>query len=98
MHSSGAIVVTGASSGIGKHAALALDTAGFTVYAGVRKESDASLLKEERPSLRPLIIDVTKQEQVDSAAERVTRELTEEGMPLNAFDVLMESTCQIYFQ
>lgn len=82
VHSSGAIVVTGASSGIGKHAALALDTAGFTVYAGVRKESDATALKEERASLRPLMIDVTKQEQVDEASQRVKRELAEEGMPL----------------
>lgn len=82
VHSSGAIVVTGASSGIGKHAALALDTAGFTVYAGVRKESDATALKEERASLRPLIIDVTKQEQVDEASKRVKREIAEEGVPL----------------
>eukprot|EP00954_Amorphochlora_amoebiformis_P023049 1357592-Amorphochlora_amoeboformis.AAC.1 len=37
--------VSGASSGIGRAAALALDAAGFTVFAGVRKDSDAERLK-----------------------------------------------------
>jgi hypothetical protein len=32
----GAIVVTGASSGIGEHAAIALAELGYTVFAGVR--------------------------------------------------------------
>ena len=37
VHESGGIVVTGASSGIGRHAALALAKKGFVVYAGCRK-------------------------------------------------------------
>ena len=36
VHSEGAILVTGASSGIGRHAALALSDLGFIVYATVR--------------------------------------------------------------
>ena len=32
----GAVVVTGASSGIGEHAAIELATLGYTVFAGVR--------------------------------------------------------------
>jgi NADP-dependent 3-hydroxy acid dehydrogenase YdfG len=34
----GAVVVTGASTGIGKTCALHLDKLGFQVFAGVRKE------------------------------------------------------------
>ena len=37
VHESGGIVVTGASTGIGRHAALALAKEGYVVYAGCRK-------------------------------------------------------------
>ena len=39
-----AVVVTGASTGIGKAIALALDASGFRVFAGVRKETDGETL------------------------------------------------------
>ena len=38
------IVITGASSGIGKATALHLDELGFRVFAGVRKEADGRRL------------------------------------------------------
>lgn len=41
----GAVVVTGASSGIGRACALMLDRQGFRVFAGVRKEEAAQSLK-----------------------------------------------------
>lgn len=46
VHRSGAILVTGASTGIGNHAALNLAQKhpDITVYAGVRKQSDADAL------------------------------------------------------
>ena len=37
VHENGGIVVTGASQGIGRHAALALAKEGYVVYAGCRK-------------------------------------------------------------
>ena len=40
-NSSGAVVVTGASSGIGRATALMLDSKGYRVFAGVRKDEDA---------------------------------------------------------
>ena len=52
VHTSGAVVVTGASSGIGEHAAAALHAlpgSDFLVFAGVRKDSDA---KRSKPSIR----------------------------------------------
>ena len=49
MDSKKAIVITGASSGIGKACALHLDSLGYKVYAGVRKESDGEGLKSRHP-------------------------------------------------
>src|SRR5438105_9703289 len=71
-----AVVVTGASTGIGRAAALRLDGMGMRVFAGVRKEDDARSLSAEAGSrLRPLILDVTNEASVDSAAETVRGEL-----------------------
>ena len=41
-----AVVVTGASSGIGRASAMKLARSGFRVFAGVRKEEDAGALEE----------------------------------------------------
>jgi NAD(P)-dependent dehydrogenase (short-subunit alcohol dehydrogenase family) len=40
-----AVVVTGASSGIGRACALELDRAGYQVFATVREEKDAESLR-----------------------------------------------------
>ena len=40
----GGVVITGASSGIGKECALYLDQRGYRVFAGVRKASDGEAL------------------------------------------------------
>ena len=48
VHEKGAVLVTGASSGIGHHAAttLAARRPGILVYAGVRKDSDAQAITD----------------------------------------------------
>ena len=46
VHRRGGIIVTGASTGIGRHAAETLAGRGFTVFAGVRRAADAEKLKE----------------------------------------------------
>ena len=79
---SGGIVVTGASSGIGKHAAEKLAALGFTVFAGVRKAVDGISLKEL--GCVPVILDVTSEEGVVSAAKEVRAKLQERGVPLVA--------------
>ena len=40
-----AVLVTGASTGIGRACAIYLASHGFTVFAGVRKEQDAESLR-----------------------------------------------------
>jgi NAD(P)-dependent dehydrogenase (short-subunit alcohol dehydrogenase family) len=70
-----AVLVTGASTGIGRATALRLDAAGWTVFAGVRRESDAeALVAAGSDRLVPLIIDVTDAGQIAAAAERIGAE------------------------
>jgi NAD(P)-dependent dehydrogenase (short-subunit alcohol dehydrogenase family) len=68
----GNIVITGASTGIGRASALRLDREGFDVFAGVRREADGdSLRAEASQSLRPLLLDVTDSGSIDAAADEV---------------------------
>jgi NADP-dependent 3-hydroxy acid dehydrogenase YdfG len=84
VHERGGILLTGASTGIGRHAALELDKAGFLVFATVRKESDAASLREASSTVHPLIMDVTKPAQIDEAVKAVTAKLEAENMPFVA--------------
>jgi NAD(P)-dependent dehydrogenase (short-subunit alcohol dehydrogenase family) len=66
------VVVTGASTGIGRGAASVLIAQGFRVFAGVRREADGQRLAAELgDNCVPLIFDVTDAAAVASAAERV---------------------------
>lgn len=75
------ILVTGCSSGIGRHAALALARQGFTVFAAVRKEADAESLRGLNiPGLVPVCpVDLANQEHVSRAAAFVADELERRG-------------------
>lgn len=56
----GAVVITGASSGIGAACARHLDQLGFTVWAGVRRQADGdALVRAASPRLRVVMLDVT---------------------------------------
>jgi len=55
----GAVLITGASSGIGEACALRLSGHGFGVFAGVRKESDGAALQQKSAAIVPVLIDVT---------------------------------------
>ena len=72
-----AVVVTGASSGIGEAGAIALSRAGFTIYAGVRNDADAKRLGAY-PGVVPLAMDVTDGQTLAAAAERARAD----GLPL----------------
>jgi len=68
----GAILVTGASTGIGRACALRMDSMGHRVFAGVRKEADASSLREAGSELlTPVMLDVTNTEQIEAVAKTI---------------------------
>ncbi len=69
------ILITGASTGIGKATALYLDKCGYHVFAGVRKKEDADKLKEEAsPMLKPIFLDVTDSETIKQAVDEINSE------------------------
>jgi NAD(P)-dependent dehydrogenase (short-subunit alcohol dehydrogenase family) len=69
------VLVTGASTGIGRAAALRLDGSGWRVFAGVRKEADAESLRQEAsPHLVPVTLDVTEPGRIAAVAAQVEEE------------------------
>ncbi|MQC17534.1 MAG: SDR family oxidoreductase [Chloroflexi bacterium] len=76
----GAVLITGASTGIGRACALHLDRLGFRVLAGVRKSEDGDALRAEASArLAPVLIDITDAESIAEAARRVEA-LAPEGL------------------
>ena len=68
-----AIVITGASTGIGRACALRLAAEGFQVFAGVRKDEDGEALSSEASAtLRPLMVDVTDEDSIHAAVKTVS--------------------------
>ncbi|HWI65355.1 MAG TPA: SDR family NAD(P)-dependent oxidoreductase [Symbiobacteriaceae bacterium] len=77
----GAVVVTGASTGIGETVSLGLDRAGARVFAGVRKESDGLALRQKASDrLTPVLLDVTDAESVAACAALVAEAVGEAGL------------------
>jgi hypothetical protein len=67
-----AVVVTGASTGIGRATARELAARGFDVFGSVRRPADAAQLQDELgASFTPLHCDVTDAEAVAAAARQV---------------------------
>ncbi len=67
----GAVVVTGASSGIGEACARRLAAIGFDVFAGVRKPEDGERLQRDIPGVTALALDVTDADSISAAARAV---------------------------
>jgi short-subunit dehydrogenase len=62
-----AILISGASSGIGKECAMQLSKAGFRVFAGVRSKKAVVELKKEMPeNLNTIILDVTDNRTIEN--------------------------------
>jgi NAD(P)-dependent dehydrogenase (short-subunit alcohol dehydrogenase family) len=76
-----AVVVTGASTGIGAACAQHLDERGFRVFASVRRQSDADRIAALGSSrLEPLFLDVTDAETIAKAVQTVDAGLTGAGL------------------
>lgn len=65
-----AVLVTGASSGIGRQITELLASEGYFVYAGARKQEDLDALNALE-NVEALRLDVTIQDEIDAAAARI---------------------------
>ncbi len=77
------VVVTGASSGLGRAAAIHLSELGYRVFAGVRTESSAAELSRLSPSmgnLIPVVLDVTDAASIAQAGNLVERRCSDTGL------------------
>jgi NAD(P)-dependent dehydrogenase (short-subunit alcohol dehydrogenase family) len=77
----GAVLVTGASTGIGRATALHLETLGFDVFAGVRREEDGERVAADSSGrCVPVLCDITDQAAIDAVAQRLTGGLGDAGL------------------
>jgi NAD(P)-dependent dehydrogenase (short-subunit alcohol dehydrogenase family) len=66
------VVVTGASTGIGRATVVELVSAGFQVFATIRREADAESLRQQFPELvTPVIMDLLDEASVRAAGDVV---------------------------
>lgn len=65
------VLITGSSSGLGKATAQKLAQEGFKVFAGVRKQEDKQALEQLHSNIIPVFIDVTSDESVNRAFEKI---------------------------
>lgn len=75
------VVITGASTGIGRECALYLAAQGWRVFGGVRRQADASALQRDSGGgIQPLMLDVTNAQTIAVAAYQVRRQLNGAGL------------------
>lgn len=70
------VLITGASTGIGRSTALHLAAQGYTVFAGIRREADGAALVAAAPAavasrIVPVLLDVTRDEDIQRALAQV---------------------------
>jgi NAD(P)-dependent dehydrogenase (short-subunit alcohol dehydrogenase family) len=81
MADKGAVVITGASTGIGEACALHLDKLGYRVFAGIRKAADGeSLRRRASARLVPVRLDISDETEIEHAARNVIEALDGGGL------------------
>jgi len=76
-----AVLVTGASTGIGEACALRLDRVGHRVFAGVRRAADAERLRASASQrLVPVELDVTDAAAIDACRGRIAAAVGDAGL------------------
>src|SRR5262249_49168996 len=74
------ILVTGATAGIGRHAALELAKRGHRVFAAGRRANALQALEKESKNIEGIVLDVTTQESIDDAKESILRKTNDRGV------------------
>lgn len=74
------VVVTGASTGIGRGTAECLARLGYRVFAGVRRAEDAAALEAASPRITPLRLDVTDEASLRAAASQLGAAAADPGV------------------
>ncbi|PRP76057.1 short-chain dehydrogenase/reductase SDR [Planoprotostelium fungivorum] len=86
--STSALIITGASSGIGRYLALRFAQRGYTVYSTVRNEKDAISLREEwmniggRGEIVVVLLDVTDENQMQQVHTFIREDIYQRGVKL----------------
>jgi len=76
-----AVVITGASSGIGRACVKQMNRSGWQVFAAVRKAADAEKLRTESGvGVLPIIMDVEDDASIAAAAEKIGSQLGGHGL------------------
>lgn len=76
-----AVVITGASTGIGRACAHTLDARGFDVFAGVRRHEDGEALRRAASErMTPVHLDVTDEESIATAVTFVAERTGTRGL------------------
>lgn len=93
VHQNGIVVISGASTGIGFHAAFELANQGYYVIAGVRNEKALKNLEQEAKrfggkngKVEPFVFDVTKEETIENLYAHITTVAKKEGLLLHLTD------------
>jgi NAD(P)-dependent dehydrogenase (short-subunit alcohol dehydrogenase family) len=75
------VLITGASTGIGRACAVHMDRLGWRVFAGIRQESDAASLRSEGSErLIPALLDVADAASIRDASTAVDAALGADGL------------------
>jgi len=88
VHDSGVVLITGTSTGIGRHAVFEVAKLNYTVFATVRSKEDVKSLNEEAKSLKlekyvkPIVMDVTKSDDIKDTLKQIKQFLEDHKLPL----------------
>lgn len=77
----GAVLISGASSGIGLETTRVLAEAGFHVFAGVRsEEARAAIMEVVTQRVTPILLDVTRQQSIDDCTAAIADVTGDSGL------------------
>lgn len=75
------VLISGASTGIGRATALRLDRSGWRVFAGVRKEADGESLRSQGSErMTPVMLDVAQPRTIDGAHQEIQGAIGDGGL------------------